>query len=95
MQPAAPPSKETRMHDIDLEVQPGTSIEEAVQQAFVLVARIPDARVVLEYGTICSSGKFLITSESSYNEHMAAFDRAQNHTGEFETTYDKGVVIGP
>lgn len=51
--------------------------------------------MVLEYGTICSSGKFLITSKSSYDEHMAAFDRAQNHTGEFETTYDKGVVIGP
>jgi|GEM_PF-2533203 len=83
------------MHDIQLEVQPGASIEEAVRQAFILVERNPDARVVLEYGTICSSGKFLVTRESSYDEHMAAFDRAQNHAGEFETTYDKGVVIGP
>lgn len=83
------------MRDIELQVLPGNSVAETVQRCFDLVQENPDVRVVLEYETISSSGKFFITRESSYEGHMAAFGRAQNHTGEFEKTYDKGVVIGP
>lgn len=79
------------MRDIELSVTLGVPVVKALQQAFRLVSEQPDVRVILEYETLCSSGKFFVTSKSSYEAQAAAFHRAQHQVG----ALNKAVVIGP
>jgi hypothetical protein len=83
------------MRTVKMDVPRLENVLETLKDIFARIAAEPDVCVELSYHTMYSAGKFIITKNSNYQAHAAAYERAQRRKGEFASTPYGGVVIGP
>lgn len=75
--------KENMVNTAMLRAKSATSLPNVVRQAFTMIRKNRELQVTIAFTTTNSSGKIIVNRHSKYDRLIRAFQRAENHTGEF------------